>query len=52
VKYYLILLLDGKVVQINTYDSEAARDSAVKTLIAVGYSTEEYDDIQLLNEVC
>ena len=51
-KYYLILLLEGIVVQINTYDSESTRDSSLKSLTEGGYSTDEYDDIQILNEVC
>jgi hypothetical protein len=49
-KYYLILLLHGRVVEINSYDEEDARDRMAKTARLI-MSSGKYDEVQTLNEV-
>ena len=49
-KYYLILLLHGRVVEINSYDKEDARDRMAKTARLI-MSSGKYDEVQTLNEV-
>ena len=53
-KYYMILLNEGKVVDIASFDEEDARDNTAKLwnerigfVIGLGY-----DDVQTLNIVC
>jgi hypothetical protein len=50
-KYYLILLLYGRVVEINSFDEEEARDRQVERLRQQMHGCSEYDEIQTLNEV-
>jgi hypothetical protein len=51
VKYYLILLLYGKVIQINSYDTQESRDEQFTKLCASMHDCSEYDEVQTLNEV-
>lgn len=52
-KYYMIFLLSGKVVDIASFDEEESRDETVKLW---QYQLENchqngYDEIQILNQV-
>lgn len=49
-RYYLILLLRGQVVEINSYDEEDVRDQIVLIVRRI-MSGEHYDEVQTLNEV-
>lgn len=49
-KYYLILLLRGRVVEINSYDEEDVRDRMAETARLI-MSSGAYDEVQTLNEV-
>ena len=50
-KYYAILLLNGKIVEINSFDEEDARDRVVESLLAQMTWTFSYDEVQTLDEV-
>lgn len=49
-KYYLILLLRGQVVEINSYDEEDVRDRMAMTARFI-MGSGRYDEVQTLNEV-
>ena len=55
-KYYMILLIKGRVVEICSFDTEEARDDAVRhhrgvLLATAGVLGGSYDEVQTLNEV-
>jgi hypothetical protein len=53
-KYYLIYLKSGKVVQIISYDDEQTRDTMYRSWVYRDQSScviTEFDDVQCLNEI-
>ena len=50
-KFYIILLRRGKVIEVNSYDTEESRDSHDEHFRANMYWQFEYDEVQILNQV-
>ena len=50
-KYYLILLLYGKVVEIDSFDELEARDRQAAVCSAAMHGCSPYDEVQTLDEV-
>lgn len=50
-KFYIILLRYGKVIEINSYDTPESRDSYAKTFQENMCEWSEYDDIQILDQI-
>jgi len=51
VKFYIILLRYGKVIEINSYDTQESRDSYAETFRGRMREWSEYDDVQTLDQV-
>lgn len=51
VKYYIILLKNGKVVEISSFDEEEARNRVEERLRSQICEWNNYDEVQTLNEV-
>ena len=49
-KYYLCLLLYGKVVQIKSFFDVELRDNAAERLRQQMHGCSQYDEVQTLNE--
>ena len=50
-KFYIILLRRGKVIEVDSYDTEESRDSHAEHFLANMYWQFEYDEVQILNQV-
>lgn len=50
-RYYLIFLLDGKVIDISSFDEEESRDNAFRLYTDDMFMYNTYNELQTLNEV-
>lgn len=51
-RYYLIFLLNSKVIEISSFDEEESRDAAFILYTDNMLLYNAYNELQILNEVC